>query len=173
MFTLGTTWWAIIVRASVVYLFVLLGLRVTGRRTIGQFNAIDVVLILIVANAVQNAMIGPDTSLIGGLIAAATLFAVDAGLVGTLRRNDRARRFFEGVPVVLINNGHAIEPNMRKERISPEELAQALHEHGLENVSEVKSCILEVDGSLSVVPTGTPTIRTRRHFKAHRVPGTG
>ena len=69
MFHLGTAWWEIIIRAAVVYLFVIIGLRLTGRRALGQLNTPDVVLILIIANAVQNAMLGPDTSLIGGLIA--------------------------------------------------------------------------------------------------------
>jgi len=173
MFTLGTPWWQIIVRAAIVYVAVLIGLRLTGRRAIGQLNAIDVVLILIVANAVQNAMIGPDTSVIGGLIAAATLFVVDSGLIGAFRRNERARRFFVGTPVVLINHGQVVEQNMRKERISPDELAEALHEHGVDNVSQVKSCILEVDGSLSVVPADAEVIHTKRHIKAHRVPGSG
>ncbi len=170
MFHLGTAWWEIILRATVIYLFVVIGLRLTGRRTLGQLNTVDVVLILIIANAVQNAMIGPDTSLLGGLIAAATLLSVNVITTALQSRSTRAERFFEGVPVVLINHGQAIEANLRRERISREELAAALHEHGLENVAEVKSCILEVDGSLSVVSEEGATIRTRKHFKAHRAP---
>jgi uncharacterized membrane protein YcaP (DUF421 family) len=170
MFHLGTAWWEIIIRATVVYLFVVIGLRLTGRRTLGQLNTLDVVLILIIANAVQNAMIGPDTSLLGGLIAAATLLTVNVVTTALRSRNRRAERFFEGTPVVLINNGHIVEANLRRERIDAEELAEALHEHGLENASQVKLCILEVDGSLSVVPADSPSIRTRKHFRAHRAP---
>lgn len=170
MFHLGTPWWAIIVRTSVIYVFVVVGLRLTGRRTLGQLNTVDVVLILIIANAVQNAMIGPDTSLIGGLIAATCLLIVNVVITRLRERNRLAARFFEGSPVVLIDHGHLLEANLRRERISPEEVAEALHEHGVENVSQVKLCILEVDGSLSVVPEDSPTIRTRKRFRAHRAP---
>jgi uncharacterized membrane protein YcaP (DUF421 family) len=170
MFHLGTAWWEIIIRAAVVYLFVVIGLRLTGRRTLGQLNTTDVVLILIIANAVQNAMLGPDTSLIGGLIAAATLLAVN--YVATLLRsgNRRAAAFFEGSPIILINHGRLIPENLHRQRIGQEELAEALHEHGLETAAQVKLCILEVDGSLSVVPEDAQIIRTRKHFKAHRAP---
>ncbi len=170
MFHLGTAWWEIIIRAAVIYLFVILGLRLTGLRALGQLNTADVVLILIIANAVQNAMIGPDTSLLGGLIAAATLFVVNVLTANLRARSLRAERFFEGTPVILINHGHPIEVNLRRERIGQAELAEALHEHGLESASQVKHCVLEVDGSLSVVPEEGPTIRTRKHFKAHRAP---
>jgi uncharacterized membrane protein YcaP (DUF421 family) len=170
MFHLGTAWWEIILCATVIYLFVVIGPRLTGRRTLGQLNTVDVVLILIIANAVQNAMIGPDTSLLGGLIAAATLLRVSVVTTGLRSRNHWAEQFFEGTPVVLINHGHAIEANLRRERIDPQELAEALHEHGLENAAQVKLCILEVDGSLSMVPEDSPLIHTRKHFRAHRAP---
>jgi uncharacterized membrane protein YcaP (DUF421 family) len=170
MIHLGTAWWEIIIRTTVVYLFVIIGLRLTGRRALGQLNTPDVVLVLIIANAVQNAMLGPDTSLVGGLIAAGTLLAVNAITTDFRARNRRAAAFFEGSPVILINHGRLIEENLRKERIGADDLAEVLHEHGLENVSQVKLCILEVDGSLSVVPEDAPVIRTRKHFKSHRAP---
>ena len=158
MFTLGTEWWEIILRATVVYIVVWTGLRAFGRHSMGQRNALDLVLILIVANAVQNAMIGPDTSLIGGLIAAGTLFVINWGITKVVRTSERTRRFFEGSPVVLINHGHLIESNMRREGIDPDELAEVLHEHGLETASQVKTAILEIDGSLSIIPAAAPSI---------------
>ena len=170
MFQLGTVWWQIIVRSAVVYVFVILGLRLTGRRTIGQLNTVDVVLILIIANAVQNAMIGPDTSLIGGLIAASSLLVVNVAVSRLRERNREVERFFEGSPVVLISHGHLLEANLQRERITAEELAEALHEHGVENVAQVKLCVLEIDGSLSVVPEDSPTIHTRKRFRGHRAP---
>lgn len=170
MFQLATPWWQIVVRSAVIYLFVVAGLRLTGRRALGQLNTADVVLILILANAVQNAMIGPDTSLTGGLIAAVTLLALNLGIATLRTRNRLADRFFEGSPVVLIDHGHLLERNLRRERIGPEELAEALHEHGLEDVSQVKLCILEIDGSLAVVPETSRTIHTRKHFRARRAP---
>lgn len=165
MFTLGTEWWEIVLRATVVYVAVLIGMRLFGRHSLGQRNAIDLVLILIVANAVQNAMIGPDTSLIGGLIAAGALFVIDWGITKVVRTSERSRRFFEGSPVVLINHGQLIEANLRREGINPDELAQVLHEHGLETASQVKTAILEVDGSLSIIPAPAPSIHPPKHLK--------
>jgi uncharacterized membrane protein YcaP (DUF421 family) len=170
MFHLGTAWWEIVIRAAVVYFFVIIGLRLTGRRALGQLNTPDVVLVLIIANAVQNAMLGPDTSLIGGLIAAGTLLIVNAISSEVRSRSRRATRFFEGEPVILVNHGRLIPENLRRQHIGEDELAEALHEHGLESAAQVKLCILEIDGSLSVVPMDAPVIRTRKHFKSHRAP---
>ena len=174
MFTLGTEWWEIVIRAAVVYLAVVLALRVTGRRSLGQRNPIDLVLILIVANAVQNAMIGRDTSLVGGLIAAATLFVVDAGFDRFFGRSGRLQSFFSGNPVVLISRGQLVDTNLRKEHISLDELEEALREHGIATIGQVKLGVLEMDGSLSVVPSDSPTYHSRRRIKAHQAPvGTG
>jgi uncharacterized membrane protein YcaP (DUF421 family) len=169
MFTLGTEWWDIILRSTVVYIAVLLGLRYVGRQTLGQRSALDVVLILIVANAVQNAMIGPDTSLIGGLIAAATLFTVDRVLGAWFRRHRKIKGFFEGGPVILIQDGQVLQANMAKERIDQDELQETLEEHGVEHVSQVKLGILEMDGSLSIIPADAPSSRTDRKLGRHRV----
>lgn len=173
MFTLGTNWWEIIIRATVVYIAVVLALKLTGRRSLGQRNAIDLVLILIVANAVQNAMIGSDTSLIGGLIAAATLFSVDLVYDRMIGRSAKARNFFTGSPIVLINHGQVVEANMRKEHIQLDELEEALREHGVEEIGEVKTGILEMDGSLSIVPAGSTTYRSKRRIKGHQGPLAG
>ncbi len=173
MFHLGTNWWEIMIRATVVYIAVVLALRVTGRRSLGQRNAIDLVLILIVANAVQNAMIGSDTSLIGGLIAAATLFAVDAIADRLLGRSNKARSFFTGSPVILIMHGQVIEDNLKKEHVLKDELEEAIREHGIEEIGQVKTAILEMDGSLSIVPSGSETFRSSKRIKGHRGPAGG
>jgi len=170
MFTLGTEWWEIVIRATVVYVAVVLALRLTGRRSLGQRNAIDLVLILIVANAVQNAMIGSDTSLVGGLIAAATLFTVDAVLDRVLGRNRRLQAFFTGSPVVLINHGQVVEANLRRERVTLDELEEALREHGIEQIGQVKLGVLEMDGSLSIVPGTSESFHSHRRIKGHSAP---
>ncbi len=170
MFTLGTAWWEIVIRATVVYVDIILLLRFTGRRSLGQRNAIDLVLILIVANAVQNAMMGSDVSLLGGLIAAATLFAVNAVLDRILGDSMRARDFFTGSPVVLINHGQVVEANCLKQHIGMSELQEALREHGVENIGQVKHAILEMDGSLSIVPSGSETIHSSKRIKGHKGP---
>lgn len=165
MFTLGTDWWEIIIRSTAVYLAVLVGVRLVGRRSLGQRTAVDFVLILIVANAVQNSMIGPDTSLIGGLIAAATLFAVDRSLAMYLRKHGRARKLLEGSPVVLINHGQLIEANLRKEGLSLDDLEETLQEHGIDHISQVKMAVLEMDGSLAIVPADANVTRTKGKLK--------
>lgn len=170
MFTLGTDWWEIVIRATVVYIAVLLGVRFVGRHSLGQRTAVDFVLILIVANAVQNAMIGRDVSLTGGLLAAGTLFGLDRLLGRFLGGHERARRFFEGSPIVLINHGQVIEANLRRERLSLAELMETLEEHGIEQIGQVKTAILEMDGSLSVIPADAPSTHGRRRMKRHHHP---
>jgi len=162
MFTLGTAWWEIIIRSVAVYAFVLIALRLTGRRSLGQRNALDLVLILVVANAVQNAMIGSDTSLLGGIIAAATLFAVDEGLDRIQQRDRRARSFFSGTPIVLIHHGQVIQDNLRHSHVTMDDIEEVLREHGYDSLHDVKTCILEMDGTLSIVPQGSHTEQTRR-----------
>lgn len=165
MLSLGTDWWEIIIRSTAVYVAVLVGVRVVGRERLGQRSSVDFVLILIVANAVQNAMIGSDTSLIGGLIAAATLFSVDRLLTLYVRGHGRARTLLEGSPVVIINHGQVIEANLRKEQLSLDDLTETLHEHGIETLGQVKMAVLEMDGSLSIVPETARVSRTSRKMK--------
>jgi uncharacterized membrane protein YcaP (DUF421 family) len=99
----------IIGRTLVVYAVVLVGLRLGGGRELGQLTPFDLVVILLVANAVQNAMVGPDTSLQGGLVAAATLLVVNAGVARLRFRSPRIRHLVEGVPVVLVQHGYSAE----------------------------------------------------------------
>jgi uncharacterized membrane protein YcaP (DUF421 family) len=126
----------------------------------------DLVVILLIANAVQNAMVGTDTSLIGGLIAAITLLVVNAGIAQLRRRNARFRGFVEGESVVLISNGQLMPKQIRREGIDMLDLEQAIREHGLAGVGDVRLAVLEVDGTISIVPReATSTIRTKRRFR--------
>src|SRR6266571_3699734 len=118
MFTMGSPAWGITVRTIVVYVAVFAGLRLMGKRELGQMTVFDLVVILLIANAVQNAMVGPDASLQGGLLAA----------VGF--RFGRWGRLIEGTPTVLVQDGHYVEPSMRKEEVEPEEVEMAVREHG-------------------------------------------
>lgn len=165
MFSLGTEWWEIIIRSTAVYLFVLVVLRLTGWRSIGQRNALDLVLILVVANAVQNAMIGPDTSLIGGLIAATTLFAIDAVLERMSAKSGRARSFFSSTPVVLVNQGQLVPQSMHRCGVSNDELEEIMREHGFDDIAQVKTAVLEMDGTVSIVPVDAPVTRTTRRVR--------
>ncbi len=165
MFDFGTPWWQIIIRTVVVYLALLIGFRLTGKRQIGQMAPFDLVLILLIANAVQNAMVGPDTSLVGGLIAAAVLLGGNLGLARVRERIPFLRRVVEGNPAVLIADGKLQTEALRHEEIDINELEEAMREHGLGSLSDVKMAVLEVDGTISIVPQGTETIRTKRRFR--------
>ncbi|MBI2764956.1 MAG: DUF421 domain-containing protein [Chloroflexi bacterium] len=130
----------------------------------------DLVLILLIANAVQNAMVGPDTSLVGGLLAAAVLLAVNFGIARINESVPIFRRAVEGSPAVLVSGGQLIERAMRREGVDLLELEQAMREHGIKSIEECELCVLEVDGSLSVVPKSQGTIKTRRRFRQTRDP---
>src|SRR4051812_31086789 len=143
----------IVGRTLAVYAAVLLGLRLGGRRELGQLTPFDLVVILLVANAVQNAMVGADTTLTGGLIAAATLLAVNAVVARLRLRSVRVRQLVEGVPVVLVQHGELVVANLRREGVTEDEVVAAVREHGeVGDVSQVELAVLETDGSVSVVP---------------------
>jgi uncharacterized membrane protein YcaP (DUF421 family) len=148
---LTAAWWEIPLRTAIVYAIVLIGVRAAGKREIGQMTSFDLVLLLLLSNAVQNAMTGPDTSLAGGLEAAITLFLVNAGLVYVAFRNPSVQRGLTGRATLLINNGHVIRENLRAELVTEDELMAALREHGILSPSDVALAVLEVDGSISVV----------------------
>ncbi len=143
---------AIVVRSTVVYLVILAGFRLAGKRHISQLSLIDFALILLVSNAVQNAMVGDDNSLLGGIVAAATLILINVILTKLLFRETKLGHFLTGEPRLLIRNGQFVTSNLLKESIREEELEEQIREHGFSNISEVQTAILEIDGSISVLP---------------------
>jgi uncharacterized membrane protein YcaP (DUF421 family) len=162
VFRMGTPAWEVVVRTALVYVAVLAGFRVLGKREIGQMNLIDLVLLLLIANAVQNAMVGPDVSLQGGLLAAAVLVILDRALAAVRVRSRRFDRALLGQPVLLVSAGEVLRANLRKEDLSEEDLLMAVHEHGLEGTGEVGAAWLENDGSISIVPSKQPPLRSPR-----------
>lgn len=141
----------ILIRVAIVYLVVLLGLRILGKREIAQLSVIDFVLVLLIANAVQNAMVGDDTSLLGGVVAASALFLVNFLIRLLILRKKRFNRLLEGEPVTLIYNGKMLHQNMRKVQITENELMAVIREHGVTDPAEVNLAILEVNGAISVL----------------------
>jgi len=141
----------IALRAVIIYIVVLVGLRLTGKREVGQMTPFDLVLLLLIANAVQNAMTGPDTSVTGGLVAAATLLVVNAVMSRLVWKNPRFSRFVTGTPTLLIHHGTLLAGNLDREHLTVDELSQALREHGVATIAEVFVATLEVDGSISVL----------------------
>lgn len=158
----------IALRTAIIYVFVLVGIRLSGKREVGQMTAFDLVLLLLIANAVQNAMTGPDTSVTGGLVAAAALLVSNFVVTRLVWRYKKIRNLVEGTPSLLIHSGKILKENLSKEQVTVEELNQALREHGIANVSEVSQAVLEIDGSISVIRAdempGTPRPHHRIRF---------
>ena len=168
MTSLAIPAWHIFIRTAVVYLAVFLGLRVMGKRELGQMTVFDLVVILLIANAVQNAMVGPDTSLTGGVLAAFTLLVLNYA-VSLLRLSSPFwGRLVEGTPTVLVQDGEFVSPHLRKEGLERSELEMAMREHGVESVRDVRLAVLETDGSISIVPQDSRVLRTRKRIRQLR-----
>ena len=120
-------------------------MRLSGKREVGQMTPFDLTLLLLISNSVQNAMTGPDTSLLGGIVAAATLLVVNYLVAEVSGLNRRFRRVVEGSPTLLVHNGQALESHMAREHVSHDELTRALREHGIANLTDVALAVLEVD----------------------------
>lgn len=139
----------IVLRTGVIYLLVLIGVRLSGKREVGQMTPFDLTLLLLLSNSVQNAMTGPDTSLAGGAIAAGTLLLLNYFVADISGLNRRFRKMIQGQPSLLVHDGKVIQEHMAKEHVSMDELHRALREHGICSVDQVALSVLEVDGSIS------------------------
>src|SRR5262249_42568602 len=144
--------WELILRSAIVYAFLLVLLRLTGKRQVGQLAPFDLVLLLVLSNAVQNSMNGGDNSLIGGVISATTLVGLNLVVGYATFRSKKMEAFIEGRPQVLIHNGKLFEAVMKKASLTHHELNAALRQSGCECIEDVHSAILENNGAISVVP---------------------
>ena len=178
MFPGGRVLLEITLRTAVIYSVVLLGVRLSGKREVGQMTPFDLTLLLLISNAVQNAMTGPDTSLLGGVIAASTLLLLNYAVAELSGVNRRFRKFVQGQPSLLIHdgeiiaahNGAVITAHMAKEHVSMDELQRALRAHGISSYHDVALGVLEVDGSISClkyddIKPGAETHAHRRFLK--------
>ena len=136
-------------RTLAVYTVVLVGVRLSGKREVGQMTPFDLTLLLLISNAVQNAMTGPDTSLLGGIVAATVLLTVNYFVAEASGANRRFRKFIQGQPSLLVHDGEVIESHMAREHVSMDELERAMREHGIATYKDVALAVLEVDGSIS------------------------
>lgn len=141
----------IIVRSLAVYAFMLVAIRLTGKKELSQLNTTDVVLILLISNAVQNAMVGNNTSLAGGLVAAAVLFTLNFILKKVMFKSSWFRNLLTEKPEILIHNGNLDFAMLSKLGITNEELREAIREHGVEKYKDVKLAIMEADGNISII----------------------
>jgi uncharacterized membrane protein YcaP (DUF421 family) len=149
-----TSWHTVLeiaIRTSVVYVLVLIGIRLTGKREVGQMTPFDLTLLLLLSNSVQNAMTGPDTSLAGGAVAALVLLTLNFLLAEVSGLNRGFRKMVQGSPTLLIHNGECVTTHMAKEHVSMDELNRALREHGVACIGDAALAVLEVDGSISVL----------------------
>jgi len=147
--------WELILRSIVVYSFLLVLIRLTGKRQVGQLSPFDLVLLLVLSNAIQNSMNGGDNSLTGGLISALTLVLVNSAISIATYRSKRLEALVEGRPQILIHNGRLYEQVMRDAKLTRHELNSALRQGGCECVEDVRTAVLENNGSISVVPRKT------------------
>ncbi|HET6330268.1 MAG TPA: YetF domain-containing protein [Holophagaceae bacterium] len=151
MWKLAQPWWEFVLRALAVYIFLLVALRLTGKRQVGQLAPFDLVLLLVLSNAVQNSMNGGDNTVTAGIVLALTLIGVN-GVVGWLTwRNKRMENFFEGKPQILVHNGEVDEVMLKNERITRHELMSAIRAVGLTEINQVRVAILENTGRINVI----------------------
>jgi uncharacterized membrane protein YcaP (DUF421 family) len=158
----------IALRTAAIYAVVLLGVRLSGKREVGQMTPFDLTLLLLISNAVQNAMTGPDTSLLGGVMAAGTLLVLNYFVADLSGVNRRFRKLIEGQPSLLIHDGQVMTTHMAKEHVSMDELERALREHGIASYHDVALAVLEVDGSISCLKYDEIKPEAQTHLARHK-----
>lgn len=152
MLSMSVPWWELIVRSAIVYAALIIILRATGKRQVGQLAPFDLVLLLVLSNAVQNSMNGGDNSLVGGLISAITLITVNHVVGIATFRSKRIEAFVEGRPLIIVHNGRVFEDVLARAKLTHHELDAALRQNGCTCVDDVRSAILENNGAISVTP---------------------
>ena len=161
----------IILRTLAVYVFMIVAIRIFGKKELAQLSVIDLVFILLISNAVQNAMVGPDTSLDGGLIAAGALFLANFTLKQILYRSKSINKLIQGESILLIYDGKPNMDNCKKAEITIEELEAAVREHGARDIQKVDLAVLEVDGNISVISNDYQTKSRVSHPRKHKFKG--
>ena len=151
LFQLSAPWWHFVLRAGVVYVMVMVLMRVSGKRAVGQFTPFDLVLLILVGNAVQNGINGGDNSLTGARLMAGTLIVLNYAIALVTSRSQVVERLVEGEPVVIARDGMLIEHVLRRELVSRDDFDEALRNNGVRGLDEVEIALLETNGKISVV----------------------
>lgn len=167
MFAITGSYGHIILSSICVYIFIVLAIRIFGKKELAQLSVVDLVFILLISNAVQNAMVGTDSSLGGGIIAALSLFTINYVFKLIMYRFPKVERLIEGHAILLIYEGHLNNNNLKKAKISKEELMEAIREHGAMTIQDVNLAVLEVDGNISVLSNGFK-VKTSKKRKPHK-----
>ena len=152
MLNIAVPVWELVIRAGVVYVFLLVLLRLTGKRQVGQLAPFDLVLLLVLSNAVQNSMNAGDNSLVGGLVSAATLVGLNYGVGYLTFTNKRLETLIEGRPQIIIHNGKVFEDVMKSAKLTHHELSAALRRAGCGCAEDAQVAVLENNGAISVIP---------------------
>lgn len=158
---------SIVISSVAVYLFMVFAIRLFGKKELSQLSVTDLVFILLISNSVQNAMVGSNTTLWGGLVAATSLFIVNFLLKQAIYRFPSLSKFIQGEAIMLVYKGNIKIDNMHRTRITHEELMEAVREHGVNSISDVDLAILEVDGNISILSNDFHR-KTNRKRKVHK-----
>ena len=163
----------IILRSVAVYTFIILAIRLFGKKELAQLSIIDLVFILLISNSVQNAMVGNNTTLQGGLLAAFSLFVLNFILKRVSYKNVRINELLQGKAVMLIYKGEVNDEHLRVTGITTNELLAAVREHGVEKIEDVDLAMLEVDGNISVISEdfSKKSVQSTAHKRKHKLKG--
>lgn len=161
----------ITIRSVSVYLFMVIALRVFGKKELSQINTADIILILLISNSVQNAMVGSNTSLYGGLVAALALFAINFVFKKVMLHSKFIKNLVQDKPEILIHDGKIDFKTLAKLEITSDELQEVMREHGVEFFKDVKLAMLEIDGNISVISGNENLKQTHHKRKIHKTLG--
>lgn len=161
LFNLAMPWWEFILRAVVVYTVVLGMVRLSGKRALGQITPFDVLLIVLLGNAVQNALLGQDTSLGGGLLLAATLILLNYGVGWLTTRSTRIEKLVEGEPVLIARDGQLLPSVLKRELVTPADVEAAMRQQGCLRIEDVALALLENNGHITILPKSTDDQRKK------------
>ena len=161
----------ITLRSVAVYFFMIIALRIFGKKELSQLNTADVILILLISNSVQNAMVGADTSLYGGMIAAFSLFLINFIFKKVMLKSKFIKGLVQDKPEILIHNGKTEFKTLARLGITSEELEEAMREHGIEYYKDVKLAMFEIDGNISIISGNENLKQTHHKRKVHKTLG--
>jgi uncharacterized membrane protein YcaP (DUF421 family) len=150
MFDMTLPWWELLARSAIVYFALLVMVRVSGKRTVGQFTPFDLLVVMLLAEGVTNALSGSDESVQGGLLIAVTLVALNAAVGFLSSRFAAVEKVVDGEPVLIGRNGHFFDQTVKRHRLSQEDLDSALREHDCK-LKDMKAAMLEADGHISIM----------------------
>ena len=153
---LGSSFPEVAIRVALVYLFLVIVLRISGKREVGQMSILELIVVLLISDAVQNSMVGENSSVWGGMVAVLTLLGLDYGLSVLTSRSRRLHKAIEGEPRLLVRDGRLLTKALREEGVDAEDVRAAVRGEGLARIEDVRMAVLETDGSISVVPMDAP-----------------